>query len=79
MSAFAENMEGYVRTQNKWPIVKKALEDKNDGSYEEFIEAMGNPHVTTAQIQEAIIRTTGIDISDKSVARWRRIMKYGNL
>lgn len=72
MGLFADNVVARVPNQNKWMLVKKALEDQNDGSYEEFLEVLHNPFVSAMSISNALKKTIGIHISDRSISRWRR-------
>lgn len=71
MGAFAEHIDPRLYN-NKLRFVKEALEQKNDGSLEEFLEALSNHSIPAASIARALTKTTDIPVSDCSVQRWRR-------
>ncbi len=59
------------RPNSKRRSVYVALRDRADGSLEEFEAVMAAGEVSSAAIARAIKATTGIEVSDSLVLRWR--------
>lgn len=65
-----DNEPGH-RPNSKRRSVYVALRDRADGSLEEFEAIMAAGEVSSAAIARAIKATTGIEVSDSLVLRWR--------
>ena len=73
MGIFQEaiDSEPSQRPNSKRRSVYVALRDRADGSLEEFEAIMAAGEVSSAAIARAIQATTGIEVSDSLVLRWR--------
>lgn len=73
MGIFQEaiDSEPSQRPNSKRRSVYVALRDRADGSLEEFEAIMAAGEVSSAAIARAIKATTGIEVSDSLVLRWR--------
>jgi len=67
----AIDSEPSQRPNSKRRSVYVALRDRADGSLEEFEAIMAAGEVSSAAIARAIKATTGIEVSDSLVLRWR--------
>lgn len=59
------------RPNSKRRDIEVALRDKEDGSWEEFCEAMVNNRISARVLANAVTRSTSIEVSDSMILRWR--------
>lgn len=64
--------------QNKTLLekVEQELAKKTDGSLEEFREALKDADISSFAISNAIFKTSGVKISERTVQRWRSHNKF---
>ena len=73
MGAFQASLDDLdQRFSNKFLLVKNMLEDKDDGSYEEFVSAMKDTNHTGPAIAAALKSSIGIEVTGRTVNDWRK-------
>ncbi len=73
MGQFKDSLE--MQVANMWESTCIALREKNDGSLEEFVEALNDNDITAPMIQIALKKTLGIEASETTIRRWRHKLK----
>lgn len=70
-TAVHEQRKAGVSRRDRWTNIVDALQEKNDGSYEEFIEIMLDRSIPDGVVAKAITETTGVPVHRTTVNAWR--------
>ncbi len=77
MGQFQDSLE--TQSSSLWEGVCKSLRLKQDGSYEEFIDALNNKDIGATMIQVALRKTLGFEIGETTIRRWRHKLKINEI
>lgn len=70
-TAVHEQRKSAESRRDRWVQIIDALKEKNDGSYEEFVEIMEDRSIPDGIVAKAISETTGVSVHRTTVNVWR--------
>ena len=57
---------------SKWDLVLQLLDDLNDGSKKDFLDALSNPAISAPAIRNSLKQIISVDINRSTISDWRR-------
>ena len=72
MGALADAVSEQPNFTNKTKVIKMAMDQLDDGSWEELCEVLRDGSVSSAVVATAITKATKVRVSGRTIADWRK-------